>query len=188
MLLILASTSSYRKAQLKQLGFPFDCKAPNVDEDSFKNSNPEPAALAALLAQKKAEAIWQPGLCVIGGDQLVSFNNQILGKPKTFDRAIEMLSMLNGQTHELITAVYVTIGTKKWQILDRTLLTMRKLHREQIISYLRFEKPYDCAGSYKIEGRGITLFEKIESKDFTAIQGLPLIELTTILQEAGIQR
>lgn len=186
--MILASTSKYRKELLKRLGLPFDCRTPKFDEEHYKNKGLTPVKLAQFLAQKKAESISRPGICVIGADQLVAFKGEILGKPLNFEKAFEMLSKMSGKTHELITAVYVTTGDKSWKIVDHTRLTMRKLYREQIETYLRAETPYDCAGAYKIEKRGITLFEKIETHDCTAIQGLPLIKLTTVLEEVGIRR
>lgn len=185
MKLILASTSKYRSELLSRLGLPFESKSPLFDEDSYKNQGLEPVVLAQTLARKKAESLAGPDLCVIGGDQLVSFEGHVLGKPHTFEKACDTLAAMSGKTHELITAVHVITPSGHWDILDRTRLTLRNLSREQIENYVRADQPLDCAGSYKIEKRGISLFSQIESQDFTAIQGLPLIALTRILTEVG---
>jgi len=185
MQLILASTSKYRKELLSRLGLPFESMSPSFDEESFKSKGLSPLDLAQTLARKKAESLAGPDRCVIGGDQLVSFEGQVLGKPHTFAKACETLELMSGKTHELVTAVHIVTPTGAWDILDRTFLTLRNLNQQQIEAYVRADQPLDCAGSYKIEGRGISLFAKIESKDFTAIQGLPLIEVTSLLHKIG---
>jgi septum formation protein len=186
--LILASTSPYRKAQLEQLKFPFDAFAPNVDEDAFKSQNQSPRELAQRLAIDKAQAVARkhPEAVVIGGDQLVSFEGEILGKPQTEESAIEQLAKLAGHPHDLITAVAVCHQGACETHLDETRLWMRPLDREAIERYVLADRPLDCAGSYKIESLGITLFERIETQDHTAITGLPLLAITRLLNVAGI--
>ena len=188
MKLILASTSPYRKEQLQRLGLPFDQQAPQVDEDELKQSGLTPADLAEQLALEKAKQVQQrfPDALVIGGDQLVSFNDTILGKPGSTDRAIKQLMQLQGQTHELITAIAVLGPNFHKTHVNHTFLTMRSLDEAAITRYVEFDQPTNCAGAYKLESRGITLFETIQSPDHSAITGLPLIELTTLLINAGV--
>jgi septum formation protein len=183
--LILASTSIYRRELLARLGLPFQALPPQFDEDAQKTHGLAPQTLAESLAAGKARSLSSHQNCVIGGDQLISFNGQILGKPKTVERASEQLAMMSGHTHELITAVMIIHQGREIQHTDRTRLKMRTLTRAQIDQYVKAELPLDCSGSYKIEARGITLFEKIDSEDFTAIQGLPLLWITKILSSVG---
>ncbi len=186
--LILGSTSVYRKELLQRLGIPFQCQKPNFDEDSAKNQNShlEPLPLAKQLALHKALSLAGPGNLVIGGDQLVHFKGQVLGKPGHFEKARECLEFLSGGTHELITAVAIVSSERTEEFCDITRLTMRHLTRSEIETYLQADEPWDCAGSYKIEKRGISLMEKIETEDFTAIQGLPLIQLAKSLRSFGV--
>lgn len=183
--LILASTSKYRKALLDQLGLPFEARSPLFDEDSAKDPTLAPRALAEKLAFLKAQSLSAPGHVVIGGDQLVAHRENILGKPHTRERAIEQLLDMAGQTHELITAICVFDGEVATAHTDITRLQMKPLTRAQVERYVDLDQPLDCAGAYKIEQHGMMLFEKIETQDFTAIQGLPLLALSRILKDAG---
>lgn len=191
--LVLGSTSPYRRQLLESLMIPFVCSKPLCDEESYKSQEKNPLALAALLARKKAESLAQPGQIVIGGDQLVSFKDQILGKPHHFEGAFQQLSQMQSHTHELITAVCVAVSEDKTkephliQWTDITRLTVKPLRSEQIKTYLEKDQPWDCAGSYKIEKHGLSLMEKIETEDFTAIQGLPLIRLSQVLHNLGYE-
>ena len=187
MALILASTSPYRREQLARLGMPFECCAPGVDEAAFASQGLSPRSLAETLAIAKAEnvAASHPEATVVGGDQLVSFAGAILGKPGDRTRAIEQLSRMAGRDHELITAIAVVhCGTTRLHV-DVTRMWLRSLNASEIERYVDADQPFDCAGSYKLESRGITLFESIESADQTAITGLPLIALTTMLRDCG---
>lgn len=184
--LILASTSPYRKAQLSQLGLPFTTQKPICDEDAEKKawkSNIEDLALH--LAIKKAQSLASPECTVIGGDQMVLFQGEILGKPGTKEKAIDQLSRLQGQTHSLITAISIAYKNQILNHVDVTQMHMKKLNSEQIQRYIGLDQPFDCAGSCKIEKHGIALFENIETKDFTSIQGLPLLALSKILGSIG---
>ena len=187
--LILASTSPYRKAQLEQLKIPFAAMASNVDEDAFKSQDLSPRELALRLAIEKAQAVAKNHLeaVVIGGDQLVSFGGQILGKPQTEENAIEQLARLAENSHDLITAVAVCHQGACQTHIDETRLWMRPLGREALERYVRADRPLDCAGAYKIESLGIALFERIETQDHTAITGLPLLAIVRLLNAAGIQ-
>jgi septum formation protein len=185
--LVLASTSPYRRELLARIGIPFRCRAPLVNEDALKSSSWKPADLAEHLARAKAMSIAteEPKAFVLGGDQLVVCDGSILGKPGSLVRAIEQLQALSGRSHELMTSIAVLHGSDAAVHTDRTILTMRDLSLAEIERYVRADEPFDCAGSYKIEARGIALFESIESADHSAISGLPLIALTTILRGYG---
>lgn len=186
---ILASTSKYRKALVQRLGLQVRCVAPGVDEKSFQRTIANPVELASNLAVAKARAVagGHSGQIVIGGDQLVAFLGQVLGKPGTADAAIEQLRRLSGNTHELVTAMCVIgpDGTEHTHT-DIARMTMRRLDDARIRRYVQLDEPLDCAGAYKIESGGISLFEKIESVDHSAIMGLPLMALTSILERLGI--
>ncbi len=185
---ILASTSPYRKAQLAQLGISFESLPPEVDEDAFKRQLTYPHDLALRLAEEKAKAIAKvdPDAVVIGGDQLVSFEGEILGKPRTAERAVAQLLRLAGRDHALITAVAVCHRETCLTHIDETRLWMRSLDRESLERYVAADQPLDCAGAYKIESRGISLFDRIETKDHTAITGLPLLTITKLLNRVGV--
>ncbi|MCA9113822.1 MAG: septum formation protein Maf [Planctomycetaceae bacterium] len=187
--LILASTSPWRREQLARLGLPFQCVDPAVDEDVWKARLTDPRELAGTLAREKARAVaaQHPEAVVIGGDQLVSFGSTILGKPGTAEGAVEQLLQLAGQTHELLTAVCLCHHGRELNHLDVTRLTMRSLDRGALTRYVAADDPVGCAGSYMLEQRGITLFERIESADHTAIIGLPLIALTGLLRQLGFE-
>lgn len=185
--LILASTSPYRRALLERLGVPFRAEAPAVDEDAYKARIPSPVALAEALARAKAEAVARShtGAVVIGSDQLVALDGQILGKSGSTEAAESQLAAMAGRTHDLVTAMTVIHPGGIAAHTDVTRLTMRSLAPEAIRRYVAADRPLDCAGSYKLEARGIALFERIESQDHSAITGLPLIALTTILRSLG---
>jgi septum formation protein len=185
--LILASTSRYRQAELARLGAPFIAVAPAIDEEAEKDPQLSPEKLALHLAKRKAESLVpaHPGAVIIGGDQLVDFEGQILGKPGSEARAIEQLLAMRGKAHRLLTALVVIAGGRTIQHLDVTTLTLRDLDRAAIERYVAFDRPIDCAGSYKLESRGIALFEAIDGVDASAIVGLPLMALTKILSGLG---
>lgn len=183
--LVLASTSIYRQAQLKQLGLPFEAQKPLIDEENEKDPTLSPQKLAEKLAFLKAQSLKASGQVVIGGDQLVAYRGLILGKAHTREGAIDQLLNMQGQKHELITAICVFEGEDCTPHVDITRLYMKPLTRAQIERYVDLDQPWDCAGSYKIEKHGLMLFEKIESEDFSAIQGLPLLALSKILMKSG---
>lgn len=189
--LILASTSPYRRALLGRLGVDFAVRKPPFDEDSLKNQGLPPLHLAQTLAREKALSAQQNSSEVlVGSDQLVSFEArpgefQILGKPKTRERNIEQLQQLSGNTHQLITAVCVLQGTQRFEFHDITRIQLRSLSRAEIESCVDLDQAFDCAGGYKFEKAGIRLIEKLECGDPSAIEGLPLIQLSTILHQLG---
>lgn len=188
--LILASTSPYRKALLERLNLPFECHASHVDEDEYKKTIPDATELTKALAHAKARTVYgqHQDAFVIGGDQVSLFNNEVLGKPHTVEGAIHQLKKLQGNTHQLVTATCL-LGPngieKSW--IEVVELTMRPLNEDEIRRYIEADKPMDCAGSYKIEKLGISLFEKITGHDQTAIVGMPLMSLASHLRAAGFQ-
>ncbi|MGE0756445.1 MAG: nucleoside triphosphate pyrophosphatase [Pirellulaceae bacterium] len=185
--LILASTSPYRRQLVERLGLEFCCAAPGLDEDAWKATVADPRQLAEQLAEAKARCVFErkPAAAVIGSDQLVAWQGRTLGKPGSRERAIDQLKCLAGTTHELVTAVCILTPQRRWAHTDVARLRMRALRRDEIERYVDADQPWDCAGAYKLESRGIVLFESIESVDQTAITGLPLMALTSILREIG---
>jgi septum formation protein len=187
--LVLASTSRYRRVLLARLGVPFRWRAPGVDEEAYKERGASgPVEVAEQLALAKATSVAQaePGATVIGGDQVVALHGQILGKPGSRERAIEQLLQMAGQEHTLITAMVVVHEGKAQPHTDVATLRMRALSRAEIARYVDADEPFDCAGSYKLEARGVVLFERIVAEDHSAITGLPLIALTSILRGIGL--
>jgi septum formation protein len=187
--IVLASTSPYRKALVERLGLPFRCAPPPFDEASASAEGLAPRDLAAMLAVGKAESVseLEPEAVVVGCDQLVHLDGRIFGKPGAVSRAVDQLEAMSGRTHELITAMVVIHEGARFMHVDVTRLTMRRLDRRSLRRYVEGDRPLDCAGSYKIEERGVVLFDRIETEDFTAITGLPLLALTRILGELGFE-
>ena len=188
--LVLASTSPYRRALLERLGLPSDQSRRSATSRRSRQRNrtqsawprdwptPRPPVCPAERIRRDVHRL-RPGSVVATA--------RVFGKPGTVDRAVEQLVSLAGQQHELITAMVVMSGPKTFRHTDVTKLWMRPLSRAAIERYVLADHPLDCAGSYKIESRGIALFERIESTDQTAITGLPLIALVSILSELGFE-
>jgi septum formation protein len=188
--LVLASTSRYRRELLERLTTRFRVLAPEVDEAAV--SGETAASLSARLAQAKARTVAArcPNSIVIGSDQAAELEGTILGKPGDIERAQAQLAAASGREVTFHTAVCV-IDSRRTELrafaaLDSTRVVFRGLGREEIARYVERERPLDCAGSFKAEGLGIALFERIESQDPTALIGLPLIALCRLLDEAGI--
>lgn len=185
--LILASTSAYRRALLERLGLPFDTARPDVDETPLSDETPQ--ALAVRLARAKAEAVLdptQPDDWVIGSDQVAELDEEPLGKPGSTARAEAQLRAMSGREVRFLTAVCLAgPGGRRLEALDVTTVHFRPLSNGEIARYVDRERPLDCAGSFKSEGLGITLFEAIENRDPTALVGLPLIATARLLREAG---
>jgi len=185
---ILGSSSAYRKELLSRLHIPFEVVRPDVDESPL--SGETPMALAARLALAKAQAVASrhPQAVVIGSDQVADLMGQALGKPGTHDKACLQLRQMSGQTvlfHSAV-AVFCKASGFEAQTLASVAVKFRELSDQEIDTYLRLEKPYDCAGSAKSEGLGISLLASINSDDPTAMIGLPLIRTCRLLREAGI--
>ena len=187
--IILASTSAYRRGLLERLRIPFDVIAPRVDETSLAGETPQ--TLASRLALAKANAVAQDHLdsVVIGSDQVANLRGECLGKPGTHENAFRQLQRLRAQEVFFETAVAVICLKKNFQAqeLVRIRVQFRDLTDDEIEGYLIAEKPYDCAGSAKSEGLGISLLDVIESNDPTALIGLPLIETSRMLRQAGVK-
>jgi len=187
--LILASTSLYRRTLLERLGVPFTCEAPRCDEEALKDPRLASQALAEFLADAKAASVAAhfPNAIVIGSDQLVACAGAILGKPGSTSAAVAQLQRLAGREHTLITALTVIApGGVRHRHTDVTRLTMRALNADALARVVARDNPIDCAGAYKLEAGGISLFARIDSADHTAITGLPLLALTRILSELGL--
>lgn len=186
--LILASSSKYRKMLLQRFGIPFECHSPDIDES--RNKNESPVNLAGRLADEKAAAIGKdhPTAIVIGSDQIAVFENEVLGKPGSYQPAMRQLSTFSGRTVEFLTAVSVQCQASGFKevYIDTTRVCFRELESTEIERYLDIEKPFDCAGAFKAESLGITLFERISSEDPTALIGLPLIRTAAMLRRAGL--
>jgi len=186
-MLVLASTSPYRRDLLSRLGLPFEVARPEVDETPL--SNESPASQAQRLADAKARIIGQRlrQAWVIGSDQVAELNGHALGKPGSFERAADQLVAASGQRMQFHTSVSVYRHADRQTIRfsDLTVVQFRTLSNAEIERYLHAEQPYDCAGSFKAEGLGICLFEAIESSDPTALIGLPLIALAQALRQVG---
>ena len=181
--IILASQSPSRKKILASLGIPFEIIPSKIDENLYKKKIQNPYTLCQTLAEAKVKAIRKNDCWVIGVDQVATINGKIFNKPKTHKNAVETLKQLQGQTHELLTAMYLQKPDGSYhQELVINKMYMRPLTEEEIHHYLHQDQPYECAGSYTIEKKGISLFEKIDSPDFNAILGLPMIILCSQLQ------
>jgi septum formation protein len=186
--LVLASSSVYRRELIGRLGVDCTVVAPSCDEEALKDRSLSPSELALHLAREKARSVaaqW-PEAHVLGSDQLVEIAGEILGKPGSSERALAQLTRLSGRAHRLITAYALLCPDGSVvEHVDVHVLHMRSLMPEELARYVSADEPLDCAGSYKIEARGIALFERIEGADFTAIMGLPLVALTTALRGQG---
>ena len=187
-LLILASTSRYRRELLERLRLPFQVVSPEVDETPLPDE--APAALAIRLALAKAVAVARqfPEAVVIGSDQVANLNGQPLGKPGNHARAALQLQQMQGQKVIFHTAVAVVCQQSGFaqHLMADVEVRFRPLDAFEIEHYLHAEQPYDCAGSAKSEGLGIALLESIHSDDPTALIGLPLIRLCDLLRAAGV--
>ncbi len=188
MQLILASTSRYRRELLGRLGLPFSCVPPQVDEAILPGETA--TALVARLALAKARAVAEqhPDSIVIGSDQVAVLGDSILGKSGDYATACRQLSAASGNRVVFQTGLCVisSVSGQTQQAVVPFTVVFRQLSAGQIDSYVRREQPYDCAGSFKSEGLGICLFEKMQGDDPTALIGLPLITLTGMLQHAGM--
>ncbi|MBF0358217.1 MAG: septum formation inhibitor Maf [Magnetococcales bacterium] len=188
--LILASTSTYRRQLLERLEVPFAVANPGIDETPINSESPE--ELVQRLANAKASAVAKlnPGAVVIGSDQVAVMDGKITGKPGTHGAAVQQLRMASGKEIVFLTGLccYISNGVADTVLLDVVpfRVVFRHLRAEQIEGYLQREKPYDCAGSFKSEGLGVALFERMIGDDPSALMGLPLIKLTTMLEKVGI--
>lgn len=188
-LLVLASTSIYRRQLLERLGLRFEVASPGVDEAPL--SHEDSAATAIRLSQAKARAVAQrfPGALVIGSDQVADLDGIRLDKPGSHARAVEQLRQASGRAvvfHTAVTLLNAGSGQLHTRVVP-TRVVFRRLTDAQIDNYLRREQPYDCAGSAKSEGLGIALIAAMETSDPAALIGLPLIALVDLLSAEGVE-
>jgi septum formation protein len=186
--LVLGSTSRYRRELLQRLSLPFTVAAPDVDEAPLPGETPRTLALRLALAKAHAVAAQHPDAVVIGSDQVADLHGQPLGKPGTHERASAQLQRMSGETVVFQTAVAVVCAATGFEQVDLAPVEVRfrTLTGDEIERYLRIEQPYDCAGSAKSEGLGISLLDAIHSDDPTALVGLPLIRTCRMLRAAGL--
>lgn len=187
--LILGSSSPYRRELLSRLNLPFSCASPNINETPQPNESAE--QLVLRLATEKAHALKSqyPKHLIIGSDQAAVLDEQILGKPGTHSQAFTQLKAASGKKLSFLTALTL-LNTQTGQQQSACIpfsVYFRSLSNDSIERYLQHEQPYDCAGSFKAEGLGISLFEKMEGDDNTSLIGLPLITLINMLQKEGLQ-
>lgn len=187
--IVLASTSAYRRMLLERFQLPFETARPEVDETPLLDEHP--AATADRLAIAKAQAVaphW-PDALVIGSDQVAHIDDEVFGKPGSVERAVAQLRSMSGRTVVFHTALAL-IDTRSGRIQTDSVPTevrFRTLSDAEITRYVERELPLDCAGSAKSEGLGITLLDALSGDDPTALVGLPLIALSRMLREAGVE-
>ncbi len=188
MRLILGSTSPFRRELLHKLGLSFEVDAPDIDESRHEDETPEDFVRRLAVDKAKAVAARHEDSLVIGSDQVACIGPNILGKPGTRENAISQLTDASGQRVSFYTGLCLfNSHTGKIQVVCEPFhVYFRDLSREQIERYLDAEEPYNCAGSFKSEGLGISLFTKMEGDDPNALIGLPLIRLIGMLQQEGI--
>lgn len=186
--LLLASSSPYRRALLERFGWPFETASPGVDESQFPGESPE--ALVCRLAEAKARCLApdHPDTVIVGSDQMAVLDGVALGKPGTAERAERQLRAASGRRVEFLTGLCVldALTGLSDTVCDRYAVVFRSLTDAEIQAYVRRESPLDCAGSFKSEGLGITLFERFEGDDPNSLIGLPLIRLAAMLRTVGI--
>ncbi|MCY4324979.1 MAG: Maf family protein [Betaproteobacteria bacterium] len=181
--LILASSSPYRREVLARLGVPFDAIAPDIDEQPGDDESPSELVQRLSLAKARAVAERHPHALVLGGDQVLACAGRILGKPHTAAAAAEQLAFLSGKSGRFHTGL-AALGEGYSKVIEAvTEVRWRQLTDDQIASYIEREPAFDCAGSAKLEGLGICLVESIDSPEPTALLGVPLIEVCSILRE-----
>ncbi len=187
--LVLASTSPFRAELLQRLGIPFERCNPDIDETPLAHEDAH--AMTLRLSEAKAAAVQRdyPQHLIIASDQCALFAGQIIGKPAKHAQAVEQLRQFSGQTVEFLTGLTLLNSATQQYHSDVVTyrVTFRSLSTAQIERYLQKERPYNCAGSFKSEGLGITLFARMSGDDPNALIGLPLIRLTDFLLAEGVE-
>ncbi len=186
--LVLASQSPYRQLQLAKLRLPFVSFAPNIDESSKAQETAEDLVLRLSITKAQKAALDYPNALIIGSDQVAIFEGRILGKPGNHEKATQQLLAFSGKKVLFLTGLCL-FDSASQQCQSAAIpfeVTFRTLSEQQIDRYLLQEQPYDCAGSFKSEGLGIALFEKMSGDDPNSLIGLPLIQLTSMLYKAGV--
>ncbi|MFC6979499.1 Maf family protein [Microbulbifer taiwanensis] len=178
----------YRRALLEQLRIPFECESPHIDEEALPGETPRQLALRLARQKACALALRHPDALIIGSDQVAECDGQALGKPGSCERAMAQLRACRGRQVHFHTGISLLDAASGIQRTEAETFSVhfRQLSESQIQRYVELELPLDCAGSFKVEGLGIALFEKMEGSDMNSLIGLPLIRLVTMLQEFGI--
>lgn len=186
--LVLGSTSRYRAELLRRLITEFELCSPGTDESPWPGEAPDERALRLAVNKATAASAQRSDALVIGSDQVAELEGAVLDKPLTADRAVAQLTASSGRSVSFHTAVCLldTRSGEKQVHLDTTTVRFRELSELEILRYIEREQPLDCAGSFKCEGLGISLFESIDNHDPTALVGLPLIALAGMLRSAGL--
>ncbi len=186
--LVLGSSSPFRKALLEKLDLSFDCDSPDIDETPLKNESPKD--MVVRLAKLKAQAIAErhPQSIIIASDQCATLDGEIIGKPHNHENAVKQLKKASGRAVTFYTSLCVyNAGTNQFEeTVEPFYVYFRELTDQQIENYLQKEQPYNCAGSFKSEGLGISLFERLEGDDPNTLIGLPLIKLIQMLDKFHI--
>lgn len=185
--LVLASGSRYRAAQLSQLGLVFEAIRPDIDESPLPAETPVAAARRLSEAKARAVAAHRPNHWILGSDQTADHDGELLGKPGTAERAQAQLEQMSGNTvifHSGLCLLSPS-GVADTMVVP-TAVRFRPLSQAEIATYIRREQPLDCAGSFKVEGLGISLFDAVRSDDPSALIGLPLIALCQMLRAVGV--
>lgn len=187
-MIVLGSTSKYRADLLNRLGLPFETANPACDESPLPNEAAQSLAARLALGKASSLAAHYPKNIIIGSDQVAALGQETLGKPGSAEKACAQLERMQRRSVEFYTAVCVldTTTNRTIEFIDITAARMRALSAEEIKRYVQIDTPLDCAGSFKVESLGISLFDSIESKDPTALIGLPLIQLCRVLRELGV--
>lgn len=187
--LVLASSSAFRKDLLSKLGLPFECASPDIDETALANESAHDTALRLSEAKACALKAQFPKHLIIGSDQVALLDGKHIGKPLTHENAVVQLNKASGKQVRFYTGLCVLNSEtdSKHSLVETVDVHFRNLSLDAIERYLRIEQPYWCAGSFKCEGLGISLFERIESRDPNTLIGLPLIALCDMLRTEGIQ-
>ncbi|MCB9026499.1 MAG: septum formation protein Maf [Bdellovibrionaceae bacterium] len=183
--LILASTSLFRIQQLRELEIAFRSLAPQFNEESFKSKKLPANELVKALAYEKAKSLQSsfPNSLILGADQLVSLNGEILGKAGSAEKATQQLLKLSNQSHQLLTAMCLLTPDKTFEHTDVTEIHIRKLKPDEARQYVNKHQTWNCAGSYKIECQPALIIEKINTQDPTSIVGLPTFTLVNWLHQ-----
>ena len=187
--LILASSSRFRRALLERLGLDFRCRSPDLDESPLPGEAASTYVCRLAEAKARAIAVTEPSALVVGADQCALLDGDLLGKPGSHARALEQLVRAQGKTvvfHTGLCLLGIEAGIERVEDVVFE-VDFRELDEARLDAYLRREQPYDCAGSFKAEGLGIALFERLRGDDPTALIGLPLIRLVAMLESAGVE-
>ena len=186
--LVLASTSPFRRSLLARIGLPFDTASPEVDESAQPGESPQQLVQRLAALKAKAVAPSHPDSLIIGSDQVACLDGRIIGKPGKRENAIAQLADASGRAVTFYTGLclYNSRSRAEQVLCEPFTVHFRQLSREQIEHYVDKERPFGCAGSFKSEGLGIVLFERLEGDDPNALIGLPLIRLVDLLANEGV--